>query len=36
MAKKASESLRNGELTIEPKHYHNQWFLWLDASKYKI
>ncbi|XP_003240691.1 valine--tRNA ligase isoform X1 [Acyrthosiphon pisum] len=33
MAQKASESLRNGKLIIEPTHYHNQWFLWLDNSK---
>lgn len=36
MAQKASESLRNGKLIIEPTHYHNQWFLWLDNSKYII
>lgn len=36
MAQKASESLRSGELTIEPNHYHNQWFLWLDNIKYKM
>lgn len=36
MARKASESLRNGELTIEPNYYHNQWLLWLDNSKYLI
>lgn len=36
MARKASESLKNGQLTIEPNHYHNQWLLWLDNSKYII
>lgn len=36
MAHKASESLRSGELTIEPNNYHNQWLLWLDNIKYKI
>jgi len=36
MAQKASESFRNGKLTIEPSHYHNQWLLWLDNSKYII
>uniref|UniRef100_A0A2S2Q8D5 valine--tRNA ligase n=1 Tax=Sipha flava TaxID=143950 RepID=A0A2S2Q8D5_9HEMI len=33
MAKKASESLESGELTIEPNHYHNQWHLWHKNSK---
>lgn len=36
MAKKAAESLKNNELIIEPNHYHNQWLLWLDNSKYVI
>lgn len=36
MAKKASESLESGELTIEPNHYHNQWHLWHKNSKYII
>ncbi|XP_050543187.1 valine--tRNA ligase-like isoform X1 [Daktulosphaira vitifoliae] len=33
MAQKSSVALRNRDLVIEPKHYHNQWFSWLDNSK---
>ncbi|XP_050420491.1 valine--tRNA ligase-like [Adelges cooleyi] len=33
MAQKASAALQNGDLKIEPEHYHNQWLLWLDNSR---